>query len=164
MLKNGADHLDDVLKWLECNVRRYQTPESVSLSGFEVEWSKLSGTFDVSFDGVRLPERLKFSLSESGWVEFRLPVFHSPLGAPASYTAVEMSEETSRAIRDALRMAVPRIRPCGLDRESGCLTYFYTPVSERIVNSAVFEVAKQTLSDREFSVSVKVTRPSVSTQ
>jgi len=79
-------------------------------------------------------------------------MFHSPLGAPASYAAVSMLDETKDAITNAIRMLIPRITPCGLNRVTGQETYAGTPIEARIVNRDDFESAVQSLLGTGFEV------------
>ena len=155
-----AAHVEDVRKWLKANVKSYPPPSRLELSSFRTERETLKGSFDLSLDGVLLSERMNFTLADSGWVELRIPLFHSPLGAPASYAAFEFSEETELAIGNALRQAIPRIRPCGRDSTNGRMTYPRTPVSERILDADAFEAAMHLLQSPGFRIDLLINKGS----
>ena len=82
-------------------------------------------------------------------------MFHSPLGAPASYPAVEFTDETRRAIDDALRATLPRLRGYGLVRDGGKEIGPFTPLADRIVDIEQFEAAKSKVSATGYSVTVR---------
>lgn len=149
-------HLQELKQWLEDNVQSYPTPQRVTLKQFEVNWQELSGEFSVEFDGFQLPTKFRFQLEASGKTSIRLPMFHSPLGAPASYRAVEITEATETAIVKALHQAIPRIKGCGVDQKTGQQIGFHTPVSERIVDQSLFLAAQRALGLPTFSVSVLI--------
>ncbi len=147
-------HIERVREWLDENVRVYPTPREATLSAFEFDWNSLAGSFQVSLDRDVLPERLRFGLEISGWLYFYLPLFISPLGAPASYPAVEFTEETRRAITEGLHATLPRMLGYGIVRENGKEIGALTPLSERIVDRARFESAKVKASAAGYSITV----------
>lgn len=112
--------------WLEANVRTYPTPESVTLSGFDVDIEEYQGSFDVTLDENTIPDRFSFGLAANGMPELFLPIVSSPLGVPASYATVELTDETLAAIKQLLASTLPRMRPFGLNRETGELVLFTT--------------------------------------
>ena len=134
-----------VKDWLEENVQVYPEPELVRLYDFAIDWEDFSGEFRVAFDSVVLSEKLRFSLEASGKTTFSLPMFHSPLGVPASYAAIQIAEKTHKAILKGLRETVPRVKGAGLDRETGKSVSFHTPPAERI-DPAVLRNAKATVT------------------
>ena len=140
--------------WLEENVQIYLEPELVRLYDFAVNWEDFSGEFRVAFDSVVLSEKLRFSLEASGKTTFNLPMFHSPLGVPASYSAIEITAKTQKAILEGLRETVPRVKGAGLDRETGKSVSFHTPPAERI-DPAVLRNAKATVTG-SYSIIVEV--------
>lgn len=148
---NGmTEHLERVSRWLDKNVASYPTPRAVTLSDFEVDWEQMSGRFYVSLDGQRIQEPFRLSLAQNGWVQFHPPMFTSPLGAPASYVAVELTTETTSTINKSLRKIFPRLKPLGVDRIYGALISMRTPVIERIINNEEFNCAKDLVTRAEF--------------
>jgi hypothetical protein len=156
------EHIELVRTWLDENVRVYPTPHEITLSEFQIDWDRLTGSFRLAFDGELLMERLRFDLELSGWLRYRTPMFHSPLGAPASYPAVEFTNETRRAIDAGLRATLPRLHGCGIVRATGKEINHWTPIDERVVDRMAFEVAKARASAPGYSISVPVCAAGVS--
>jgi len=123
----------DLESWLEVNVKRHPEPKYVALSDFEVDWGELSGSFILSLDSVKVEPRIKCSLDSNGWMRFWMPQHHSPLGVPASYPALEITDATERAIAGALREAFGRFRPFGLNKDVDKLITSYTPTLDRLL-------------------------------
>lgn len=149
-------HIAEVERWLDDNVRVVPAPRAVTLSDFEIDWSKLTGSFTLALDGEPLPDRFRFDLEITGWLRWQMPMFHSPLGAPASYAAYEFTPETRRAIDEALRAVLPRLHGCGLVRATGQRIDQSTPLEARIVDWGAFEAAKARASASGFVVSARV--------
>lgn len=147
-------HIEEVMHWLEENVEVFPEPEKVTLSEFSVNWEDFSGEFRVAFDSVVLSEKLRFGLEVSGKTRFYLPMFHSPLGAPASYSAVEISDKTHAAILKGLRETIPRVKGAGLDRNTGKEITYHTPPNERIdaeiLSAAILKV------NEDYSIQISV--------
>ena len=154
MDEHTTNHIEQVRRWLEKNVQHYPTPRKVTLSAFEADWDELSGSFRVDFDGVQLPDRLKFGLEASGKTTFYLPMFVSPLGAPASYGAIEITDKAANAISKGLHDTIPRLKGCGTDRETGEPILFHTPVFKRIKDLDQFEAAKKRVAVGDYSISI----------
>ena len=100
-------HVEQVMAWLEENVQVFLEPEAVTLSEFSVNWEDFSGDFNLSLDDVMLSRKVGFGLEASGKTRFYMPMFYSPLGAPASYAAIEITEKTRQAILTGLRQTFP---------------------------------------------------------
>jgi hypothetical protein len=155
MDERTRNHLEQVRQWLKDNVRHYSTPNKVTLYSFDVDWGELSGSFRVLLDDKELSEELTLAIDQSGKVNFYLPMFHSPLGAPASYAAIELTEITSRAILEGLRKAIPRIMGCGINRETGKEVFDYTPVQDRILDKEEFELSRKQVSSPDYSITIE---------
>src|SRR4051794_33586873 len=106
----------------------------MTLSEFEIDWDRLAGSFRLAFDGEPLLERFRISLELSGWLRYWTPMCHSPLGAPASYAAVDFTGETRRAIDAGLRAMLPRLHGCGIILATAKEIHFTAPIDERIVD------------------------------
>ena len=119
---------------------------------FDIDWEKFSGDFQVSFDNLLLKERINFGLEASGKTKFYYPMFHSPLGAPASYGAIEMSHKTEEAIIKGLHETLPRLMGAGRNRETGHEITYHTPPSERISEKALAKAKSRITKD--YSVSI----------
>lgn len=160
----GSDeHLEEVSQWLGENVASYPTPRAVTLSDFEIDWKQMSGRFYVSLDGQRIEDPFRLSLGQNGWVQFHPPMFTSPLGAPASYRAIELTDDTYAAITSALRSIFPRMKPMGMDAATGALISQRTPIGERIVDRGMFNdlQLKLELAAEGFCVATSVARQSI---
>lgn len=147
-------HIEEVMQWLEENVEVFPEPEKVTLSEFSVNWEDFSGEFRVAFDSVTLSEKLRFGLEVSGKTRFYLPMFHSPLGAPASYRAVEISDKTQAAILKGLWETIPRVKGAGLDRNTGKEITYHTPPKERIDAEILSAAIRKVNEDYSITISV----------
>ena len=87
-------HVEQVMAWLEENVQVIPEPETVTLSEFSINWEDFSGDFSLSFDAVMYSRKIRYGLEASGKAIFYMPMFFFPLGAPASYRAIEITEKT----------------------------------------------------------------------
>lgn len=150
-----AKHIEEVSRWVDENVVSYPTPRAVTLSEFEVDWEQMSGRFYVSLDGQRIEDPFRLSLAQNGWIQFHPPMFHSPLGAPASYRAVELTEDTAQSLTKALRSIFPRLKPMGLDKTTGAHIGQRTPIIERISDQKMFDSANEMISSNGFCITVE---------
>jgi hypothetical protein len=71
-------------------------------------------------------------MSETGWLTFSVPLFHSPLGAPASYAAIELTTNTQSAVTAAVRSLLPRLMPLGINPKTKEWITTSTPLQARI--------------------------------
>jgi len=132
MDESTANHISKVMEWLDDHVQVFTQPEIVKLSHFDIDWSDFSGSFLLSLDNTALKDKIRFGLEASGKTKFYMPMFHSPLSAPASYAAIELTDQTREAITIALRKTIPRLMGLGRDRATGEEITAYTPVLNRI--------------------------------
>ena len=151
-------YVERVFKWLDKNVKHYPTPKQVTLFSFEVDWSNLSGSFRLILDDEEIPDELTFGIEQSGKANFYPPMFHSPLGAPASYAAIELTESTKKTILLALTKVVPRVMAFGIYRETGKEIFSDTPMQERIMDKEEFEAYRARVSSPDFSINMEVIR------
>ena len=129
-------------KWLEENIEVIPDPKTVTLYNFKVDWENWSGTFALKCDGK--PCSREFCFFDNGASSFtvQVPMHVSPLGMPASFAAVEISDETMALIVRALESTFPKLTPHGLNRETGVETTRFTPLEDRLKSS---ELAKAKL-------------------
>ena len=93
-IKTVEDHIEAVAAWLEENVDTPPTPKSLTLHDIKIDrMSPLSGGFTARLDGTDFAD-CKFSTQQNGRFGFCPPMYFSPLGAPASYAAVEFTAIT----------------------------------------------------------------------
>ena len=145
-------HIEEVFDWLEKNVTYYDAHQSITLFDFEINWNEMSGSFRMKFDNEFCLDRGNFYLSNNGKLDFSLPMFHSPLGAPASYPAINIKQSTEHLIADILNTNMPRFKPLGIDKETGVHFSASTPIKDRIVSNEAFQVAKKKFSDKNHSL------------
>jgi len=143
-------HLEAVWAWLDENTVTVPEPNTVTLYDFRVDWSSWSGSFRIKFDDVLHEDRFQFSDNGTGKVRFSLPMFVSPLGAPASYPALEISKRTREAIQRALDTTFPKITPHGRNRKTGIETTVSTPITDRLTSDELTK-AKNLVSS-QFSI------------
>ncbi len=122
----------DLKNWLEANVSYPPEPKKVVLSDFEVDWADLRGTFTLFLDSTKIRPRVKFSLDSNGWMQFWMPMHHSPMGAPASYPMFCLTDSTNKAIKKGLKGVFGHFRPLGLNKDINKLITANSPVLERI--------------------------------
>ncbi len=110
-------------EWLKSNVVCYSEPREISLSEFEVDWVELKGKFLLTLDSVKIEPKIRFSLDSNGLMKYWVPMYHSPVGVPASYPSLELTGATQDAINQALERIFGRFRAFGLNRDTGgCVT------------------------------------------
>lgn len=162
MKMNSKKHIQAVQSWLDENVVVYATPKAIEISGFQLGPNTYRGSFQVALDGVNIPEQFSFGLGSNGKPELYIPMFHSPLGAPASYARVELGDETVLAIKNLLASVLPEMKSLGFNRNTGEMIFRTTHSdSDRIVNQAAYEECMGHISRHEFSASSLVSCVSV---
>jgi len=95
-------------EWLDEHVLVFTTPQKIKLSEFQIDWEKLSGSFNLTLDGVSTKERIGFRPEVSGKPTLVFPVYHAPYGIPSSYSSISISWETEYCILKQLKMLLPR--------------------------------------------------------
>ena len=83
---------------------------------------------------------------------FSGPIFVSPLGAPASYSAVDMTDNTSKAILEGLKLTFPKLKPCGKNRDTGIEITYHSPISDRISAEELSKAIKRV--NKSYSITV----------
>lgn len=107
-------------RWLKENTRCYGPTQLVRLSNFE--WpdpTRYGGAFKAVLSDEGTSERFDFLADGAGEIEIVPPLFHSPLGAPTTFIAIDTPEATYRAIERGIRHVVPRLKPFGIDPLTG---------------------------------------------
>lgn len=152
------ERIEQVSRWLSENTKSFATPTEIVLSDFEIDKVRYSGTFSVSLDSVTIKRRFAFGLDHNGKPRVYTPTFHSPLGAPASYPAVVLTEETLSKISELLSSILPIMKAIGLDKETGEWVLNTThDVPERIIDREVYEKKMAVASERGFKAAFKFT-------
>lgn len=151
------EHLRQVEEWLDANVTVFRDVATVRMHSFAIDWEELKGAFSVSIDGIDYDEPLRFScLTVTGKPEIYLPMFHSPLGAPASYAAVELPKEVHERLVLTLQELLPSVKPLGLDKETGEILTFQDPPSKRLSSQEEIWSARRKLSQPGFAITLRL--------
>jgi ADP-ribosyl-[dinitrogen reductase] hydrolase len=146
-----------VEEWLADNITVIREVKSILLCKFTWEPDQYGGRFNVAFDGVEHPDSFMFSLGGSdGYTDMYIPMFHSPLGVPASFEAIRISPRVERAIKNEIRTLFPRIEPFGLNRKTMKETVSGTPIHERLPDPDALLKTVATISDSEFKIRIDV--------
>ena len=148
-------HIEEVRAWLDENVQVFTEPQSVTLSDFVVDWNEFSGDFRVFLDSAELPDKLRFGLNASGKTDFYLPMFHSPLGAPASYAAIELTPRTLEAIKQGLHKTIPHVMATGINKETGLEVEAHTPPQLRLSAETLKGAMGKIVNDYSVTVSLE---------
>ena len=119
-----------------------------------MDWKKYRGHFQVKFNDQLCPmEFLVFiGKNQNGTAFMQTPMFFSPLGAPASYSALEVEEKVFEGINIALNKVFPAIKPLGLDGETGKIITMQNSFKDRIISQEAFEKARIKLSEKGFQI------------
>ena len=144
--------VEEVRQWLSDNVTVIPEPKEITLNRFDCNWKDWNGSFRVSFDNFTLLRNFQYGIDLTGYTIFSGPVFVSPLGAPASYSAVEMTDNTSKAILEALKLTFPKLKPCGKNRETGLEITYHSPITDRISSKELNKAIK--LVNKRYSITV----------
>jgi hypothetical protein len=84
-------------------------------------------------------------------------MFTSPIGAPASYAAVKLSDELDAALKAKMREVFPRIAPLGLNRKTGVLfTMLNSRVADRIIDHEAYRNTVSQIKNGSLRVTVKL--------
>jgi hypothetical protein len=112
--------VEEIERWLEENTRSYPPAQWVLLSDFEWRDPAIyAGAFSATVSDDAAIERFEFFADGAGEIKIVPPLFTSPLGVPATYSAVDIPESTYKAIERGIRHVVPCLKPFGIDRETG---------------------------------------------
>jgi hypothetical protein len=161
MSKDGTDHkfdkrLMDLQNWLADNVQIFKKAKTVKLSDFKLEPPGYRGSFVVSLDDVPINSRFEFTLGANGLPVLSSPIFGSPLGVPASFSAVELSDNITAAIKDLLKEVLPGMKALGYHRETDEYVFSGSKDANRIISLEEFETKMAKLLEPNFEVSAKV--------
>jgi len=131
-------HRDAVFQWLAENVESYKTPGQIDLQITDFDWKSFSGNCKLFFDGIELSSIFDIGLDISGKFGLKPPIFNSPLGAPASYAAIKLTETTYQAINAELNQFLPKMLPYGINHLTGEMIDGSTPIMKRVIETDSF--------------------------
>ena len=146
------ERIKNLQKWLDENVIVPPEPKSILISQIEVNWDEFSGSFSLILDSVEMKERFKFRVEIDGKYRISPPFYHSPLGVPATYAQIELSDESNYRIESMLNDFFPKMKPLGLDKASGKMICGNTPIKERVINVEDVIVKMSVTSEKGFQL------------
>ncbi len=150
--RSTRDHINAVHKWVKENTRVYSTPSHITLHNIRLNRQTLNGTAELLVGDQATGETISLDVEITGWLKYYLPMFNSPLGAPASYSAIELTESTEQAISFAVRNLLPQLLPLGLHPTSSEWVTTSTPIEERIRDRDEFDTAFSRISEPGFKL------------
>ncbi len=110
MDEDPFSHLEAVRQWLSDNVVKIDDAAAIAVVDITYDPQTFRGCFVITADGVLLDGEWRFWLGDAdGHTHISPPMFISPLGAPASYEAVEISDEQFASVLAQIRAVFPRI-------------------------------------------------------
>ncbi len=129
-----SERIKNLQKWLDENVIVPPEPKLIIIDQIEVNWEEFTGSFSLTLDSVQMKEKFGFSVEIDGKYRISPPFYHSPLGVPATYAQIELSDDSYSRIESMLNDFFPKMKPLGLDKLSGTIIYGDTPIKERVIN------------------------------
>ena len=118
----GSSHLEAVMRWLDENQIHLDQPNSVTVKDFVVE-TEDHASFTLILDDKPYPERFECDTSLVEFDPLRLPIYCSPLGAPASYPVYDLTTATYCAVNNALRQANKALNKAGVNISEIAVTF-----------------------------------------
>jgi len=132
-----------------------EEPTMVTLSNFDIDWHQFDGNFNLALDDMVLEEKVSFSAEASGKSNFSLPMFHSPLGAPASYSAYEITKKTHQAVNQALALTIPKLAGTGRHPETKKEITINSPLTDRISKEKLKQAKRRVKKSYSISIALK---------
>lgn len=135
---------------MEKNVRVYPTPSRIRIRQIRLDSSTLCAEALLFVGDALLGEELTLQMGDAGWLTFTPPLFHSPLGAPAAYGAIELIGNTQQAVTAAVLGLLPRLLPFGINPKTQEWVTASTPLKERISDAAELNAALERITHPDF--------------
>lgn len=110
----------------------------------------------MKFDDEACPDEFGLYYEMNGKPCFRGPIWHSPVGVPASYATVEFGYDVREAINAGLAILLPRAKPFGLDAETGTMINIGTPLMKRLPPQHEIERVEKKLSEPFFFLEIPI--------
>ena len=146
------EKIEKLRNWLRGHVVSPSTPKVVVLSNIDFDWKELSGSFNLTLDNLRLISGFRFSVDISGKYQISPPMYVSPMGVPASYPSIELTEETTNEITKLINDFFPKVKPLGIDKETGVFIDRNVPMSDRVVDREELNWVVDELSTEGFKM------------
>lgn len=129
-----TDKLENLHSFLRGNVLSPSTPQVITLSNFEFNFKDFKGSFKLKLDSDVMKERFHFGVQIDGRYEISPPFHISPLGVPGSFPKIELTDETNERIEKLINDFFPRLKPLGIDMESGLMIDRNNPMIDRVID------------------------------
>jgi hypothetical protein len=155
-VKSIEERVVEVNRWVHANQRVYSGISTIKLSDVSMAKSTLSGSALLTLDDRVPSEDVSIWLGGDGWLTYSLPMFHSPLGAPASFPAVLLTGAARPALDSAIRGLLPRVLPFGLHPVTKEWITQSTPLRQRLDDPVQFDTAFARISEPSFALVVDV--------
>ncbi len=154
MSKDNAstDHLQAVRAWLDENVKVYPTPQSISISQISLDRKSMSGRALLKIGDATDFEEITLHIGGAGRLTYSLPMFCSPLGAPASYCAISLTPQTIAALDELVAGLLPRLLPLGLHPVTKEFITTSTPFVQRALDPDRFADALNLCTNADFNL------------
>jgi hypothetical protein len=150
------EKIEKLRNWLRVHVVSPSTPQAITLSDFEFNTKDISGSFCLTLDNVKFISRFDFDVQMNGQYEIYPPLFVSPMGVPASYPSIELTDETKIMIEELLNNFFPKVKPLGIDRETGEFITRNTPMVKRLIDIDSLESIKEEVMEEGFQLKFEV--------
>ena len=150
------EKVEKVRNWLREHVVSPSTPQSITLSDFEFNSKDISGACSLTLDNVKFISRFDFHVQMNGQYEIYPPLFVSPMGVPASYPSIELTDETKIMIEELLNNFFPKVKPLGIDQESGEFITRNTLMVNRLIDLDSLESIKEEVMEKGFQLRYEV--------
>jgi len=145
------ERIELVKKWLDENVLVFKKVTLLELHAITFSLDVYQGSLVAYIND----ERVNFTFGANdcdGKIKVNGPIFVSPLGAPASYSAINLPNEYTKLIEKNLRECFPNLRPYGKNRETGIETDGLTPISQRIIDRDKVMKSIEAISKNDFFI------------
>ena len=129
-----SERLEELHNWLRGNVVSPSTPKVIVLTNFEVNWKTFDGEFTLKLDSDEMKDKFKFSIEIDGKYQISPPFYVSPMGIPGSYPKIDLTEETNERIEKLINDFFPKLKPLGIDKESGLIIDRNNPMIDRVID------------------------------
>ena len=136
----AEEHIKQVEGWLTENVRVYSAPKEVTITRLIYDENKREGTFDLYFDQQKIDERIGFMFEMAKKPYLIFPVYESPLGAPASYSQIDITYGTKMAIIKAVYRAYMELKESS-NQELSENTYSETVTFRKKIGLRTFDTS-----------------------
>ena len=153
-----SERLEKLHNFLRGNVVSPSTPRVITLSDFEFDIKDFKGSFRLTLDSDVMKERFRFGIEIDGKYEISPPFHISPMGVPASFPKIQLTEETTAEITRLINEFFPKIRPLGVNQESGLLITRDTPMIDRVVDAQSMDLAINEITFKEFKMKSELKR------